>query len=107
MPQVDIQYSNALNLDFPAISNAIDAAINDVDGPGRDCKIRTVPASFANIEHLMISVGLLEKPHRDKAFREKLVNTIFEALQKLVPQGVTVCINPYWLDDTYLAQAIA
>lgn len=106
MPQIDIQYSPDLNLEANQVCQALDDAINTVDGPGRDCQIRLLPAKYTNTTHMLISIGLLEKPHRDKAFREKMVASTFQNLIGLVPTGIIVSINIYWLDNTYQAKVI-
>lgn len=102
MPQVDLKYSGALQFDSDRLFEEIEVIINQMDDAAGACKSRAYPADKFLHRHVLLSVMLLDKPHRDEAFMEELQNKLAQILLSLIPQdcyySVQLCFAPkYYL----------
>jgi|GEM_PF-3417157 len=105
MPQIDINYSQDLKLDLAEICKIVNDTIEEFDGPGRDCKIRTNPAFYSNQPSIFINIGLLEKPHRDETFQKTLINLILEKTKPFI-SNASLAVNIYFLNTGYISEKI-
>ncbi|THH38528.1 hypothetical protein E4Z66_02875 [Aliishimia ponticola] len=90
MPQTELRYSSDLALDGAEILTRIEEIILQHDGGAGASKGRAYPAAAFTHTHLMATVSLLPKPHRDDAFVDALKNDVFAYLAELLPR-------PCWL----------
>jgi hypothetical protein len=107
MPQVDIQYSSEPNLDLDKICTVVNDTIEELDGPGRDCKIRTHTATASSQPSMFINIGLLEKPYRDAAFQKKLIDSVMKNIAPLINSGASLAVNIYFLNNAYMSAIIS
>ncbi|MEH6454097.1 MAG: hypothetical protein V7782_13775, partial [Psychromonas sp.] len=65
MPHVEIKHSDNLDIDTNKIFDAIEVIINQKDMSAGECKSRAYPCSIYKYSHILVTVSLLTKPHRD------------------------------------------
>ena len=85
MPHVEIKYSDNLNIDTKNIFDDIESTINQFDSSAGVCKSRAYACHEYKHTHLLLTVDLLTKPHRDETF----TNNLSEELQKVVKKYLT------------------
>ncbi len=88
MPHAEIKYSDDLAIDPYRILTRIEEVIQDHDPGAGACKGRAYPASVSHHSHIMIDISLLYKPHRNRAFRTKLLDALEVAIKREIP---TLC----------------
>jgi len=89
MPQADLCYSSQIPLDAPTVLATIEAVISAHDGGAGQCKGRAYPLEQTHHTHVQLKLRLLNKPHRDDAFMQALLEALETALRPLIP---TPCI---------------
>ena len=72
MPHVEIKYSDNLDIDTNKVFDDIERIINEKDLSAGECRSRAYPCSKYKYSHILITVSLLTKPHRDKVFTQNL-----------------------------------
>ena len=87
MPHAELKYSSDLQIDASAVLAAIEAVIQRHDAGSGDCKGRAYPADQFHHTHLLVSLGLLQKPHRDAAFTKALMDDIEATVKSMIPQS--------------------
>lgn len=87
MPQADLKYSADLVLDAPALLAEVEAVILRHDGGAGACKGRAYPAAGFHHSHVLLEVGILDKPHRDQAFCAALLADLTALLDAALPTG--------------------
>jgi len=100
MPHAELKYSDDLYLDCPAIMKTIEDTILAHDSGSGACKGRSYPAADFHHSHLLITVAMLAKPHRDQSFTDALVADLQAVIKAHVTQP---CF--FSLDLTYAAGA--
>ncbi len=85
MPHAEIKYSDDLAIDPYRILTRIEEIILEHDPGAGACKGRAYPASVSHHTHILIDVALLYKPHRDRAFRTKLLEALEAGIKLLIP----------------------
>jgi len=93
MPHVEIKYSDNLDIDNNKIFDAIEKVINEKDISAGECKSRAYPCSVYKYSHILITVSLLTKPHRDKAFTQKLSEELETAIKTHLNQSLYFSLN--------------
>lgn len=93
MPHVEIKYSDNVEFDTNNVFDAIETIINTKDKSAGECKSRAYPCSQYKYAHMLITVSLLPKPHRDKMFTEKLSSEIEAAVKAHLKQSVYFSLN--------------
>lgn len=88
MPHVEIKYSDNLNLDVDEIFDVIEKTINDKDSNAGVCKSRAYPCSKYKYTHVLLTVSLLTKPHRDELFTKSLSEEIQKAIKSHFKQSL-------------------
>lgn len=106
MPQIDIYYSNDLNINSMALSDVISKTINDFDGP-RDSVIRMYPAAFSNKANVFINIGLLPRSHRDDNYQQQLIKLLQQNIKEHLSQPCYLAINITWLNNHYQAETLS
>ena len=95
MPHAELRYSKELQIDALAILAEIEAIIQRHDPASGACKGRAYPAAQSHHRHLLLSLSLLEKPHRDDAFTHALMAEIEAAVKARIPEP---CYFSFGLD---------
>ena len=76
MPHAELKYSDHLQLDAAAILAEIEQTILRHDPASGACKGRAYPCGVTHHAHLLLTISMLEKPHRDDAFTKALMAEI-------------------------------
>ncbi|MFK7746502.1 MAG: hypothetical protein AB8B47_15720 [Roseobacter sp.] len=95
MPHAELKYSADLQIDAPALLAEIEATILRHDPQSGACKGRAYPAAKFHHTHLLVSLSLLEKPHRDAAFTTALMQELETVVKTQVQQP---CYFSFGLD---------
>jgi len=104
MPHAEIKYSTDLNFDPTAVLAEIEAVLLKHDNSSGDCKGRGYPTSHYHHSHICISVALLAKPHRDKAFFKTLLSKLETRVKAMIPVPCYVSVELELLSDFYAAR---
>jgi 5-carboxymethyl-2-hydroxymuconate isomerase len=107
MPHVEIKYSNNLDICTKEIFHVIENIINKKDSSAGECKSRAYPCSEYKYSHILISISLLIKPHRDEAFTLSLSRELESSIKQHLNQSVYFSLNieyssAYYVTNTYL-----
>lgn len=93
MPHVEIKYSDNLNIDTNKVFDVVEKIINKNDISAGECKSRAYPCSQYKYSHILVTVSLLTKPHRDEVFTQKLSGEIEEAIKAHLKQSLYFSLN--------------
>ena len=102
MPHAELKYSSDLTIDVAAMLGTIEQIIQNHDSGAGDCKGRAYPAKVFHHSHLICDISLLNKPHRDAAFMQALLDALTAALKPQLPEGTKFSIGlsfstPYYV----------
>lgn len=101
MPHIEIKYSDNLTINTQDIFEAIENTINRHDMSAGECKSRAYPCGEYKYSHLLLTVSLLTKSHRDKAFTLKLSTDIERAVKRHLKQSLYFSLNIAYSLDCY------
>lgn len=87
MPHAELRYSSDLEIDAAAMLARIEEVIQAHDAGSGECKGRAYPAESFHHTHLLVSLSLLSKPHRDAAFTGALMADVEAAVKAMLPQS--------------------
>jgi len=109
MPHVEIKYSDNLDIDTNKIFNAVEKVINENDISAGVCKSRAYPCSQYKYSHILVTVSLLTKAHRDKMFTQKLSGEIEQVVKAHLKQSLYFSLNieyslDYYTTNTHLVE---
>lgn len=93
MPHVEIKYSDNLQIDSKEVFDVIEAIINKKDASAGVCKSRAYPCLEYKYSHILITISLLTKPHRDEAFTLALSSELQQAIKSHLKQSVYFSLN--------------
>ena len=93
MPHVEIKYSDNLDIDTKQIFDDVESVINKNDSSAGECKSRAYPCSEYKYTHIIVSISLLTKPHRDKEFTLKLSSELEQAIKRYLKQSAYFSLN--------------
>jgi len=80
MPHAELKYSADLDFDAPTMLADIEYTILTHDAGSGACKGRAYPTENYHHTHLLVTVMLLTKPHRDDAFTTALLEDLEAAI---------------------------
>lgn len=101
MPHVEIKYSDNLTIDTHDIFDAVEKVINSADISSGECKSRAYACTQYKYSHMLVTVSLLTKPHRDKVFTDKLSKEIEQAVKAHLNQSLYFSLNIEYSLDYY------
>ncbi|MBU2992759.1 hypothetical protein Q4555_03865 [Octadecabacter sp. 1_MG-2023] len=101
MPQADLKYSVDMKIDAAALLAAIETEISDFDSGAGDCKGRAYPAAEFNHTHVFLTVRVLDKPHRDAAFMQALLEKLTSVVDQHIEQSCSRSVELAFLPKTY------
>jgi len=87
MPHAEIKYSNNLAIDANEMFSLIENIINRHDSNSGECKCRAYPYDQYKYPHILITITMLTKPHRDETFTRQLIKDIEARLKKRIRQS--------------------
>ncbi|WP_394496828.1 hypothetical protein [Shewanella sp. ENK2] len=93
MPHVEVKYSDNLNINPQAIFDDIEESINQKDASAGVCKSRAYPCAEYKHTHILVTVSLLTKPHRDEQFTLELSAEIESAIKRHLQQSLYFSLN--------------
>lgn len=93
MPHVEIKYSDNLEINVDNIFNDVESIINEKDASSGECKSRAYPCSQYKYSHILVTVSLLTKPHRDNTFTHSLSMEIEKAIKVHLKQSLYFSLN--------------
>jgi len=93
MPHVEIKYSDNLNISTKVIFDDIESIINKKDSGAGECKSRAYPCSEYKYSHILITISLLTKAHRDEKFTFTLSHELEKSIKQHLKQSVYVSLN--------------
>lgn len=98
MPQADLKYSADLEFDAVALLARVETTLREIDPTAGSCKGRALPLAQTHHQHLLLTVQLLPKPHRDKAYSDRVLQALTALLQEHGPaQGHASVLLEYTL----------
>ena len=102
MPHAELKYSADLKFDADAVFDAIEKTIGAHDAGAGECKCRAYPSEQTNYTHLMVSVVMLRKPHRDAAFLDGLLRDLEAAIKAQLTQSCRFSLGIEFSGDAYV-----
>jgi len=93
MPHVEIKYSDNLDIDTKHLFDEIETVINQSDSSAGVCKSRAYPCSQYKHPHILVTISLLTKPHRDAVFTQKLSQELEVAIKEHLSQSHYFSLN--------------
>lgn len=101
MPHVEIKYSDNLDIDTHKIFDEVEKTINQNGMSAGECKSRAYPCSQYKYSHVLVTVSLLTKPHRDNVFTQNLSREIETAIKAHLKQSLYFSLNIEYSLDYY------
>ncbi|OBT08316.1 hypothetical protein A9267_11470 [Shewanella sp. UCD-FRSSP16_17] len=93
MPHVEIKYSDNLTFNTQDIFDDVEVIINQKDASAGVCKSRAYPCSEYKHTHILITISLLTKPHRDEQFTLELSAELEHAIKRHLKQSLYFSLN--------------
>jgi len=93
MPHVEIKYSDNLDINTKEVFDVIEGIINKKDSSAGECKSRSYPCSEYKYSHILITISLLTKPHRDEKFTLTLSHELEKSIKQHLKQSVYFSLN--------------
>ncbi|MCX7566707.1 hypothetical protein OS189_10175 [Sulfitobacter sp. F26169L] len=106
MPQADLSYSSEIQLDPRTILATIESVIASHDDTAGACKGRAHPLAQTHHKHVLLRVRLLDKPHRDEAFMQRLTDALGNAITPLIPPPAVLGIELGFLERNYASWSL-
>lgn len=106
MPQVDIKYSDDLNIDIQKLFHETESTINELDASAGVCKSRAYPSKNYLHRHFYMRVALLKKPHRDDAFMKNCLERLETIAKAKLPSGAYCSVELVFSNDYYLTSKV-
>ncbi|MCF6767164.1 hypothetical protein L3V86_02125 [Thiotrichales bacterium 19S11-10] len=101
MPQVELKYSQDLELNIKDIFEKIEVLINQIDSTAGVCKSRAYPTTEYLHPNCYFEILVLRKAHRDKHFMKNLLVHIESVVKPLLPMDCYYSINLNFSSDYY------
>lgn len=93
MPQADFRYSPDIQIDAEKLLSDVELLILRHDQGAGACKGRAYRADLAHHSHALLSVMVLNKPHRDNAFMNALLQDLTALLDDYLPSGTERAVS--------------
>ena len=102
MPHAELKYSDDLIFDVPGMFNLIEQTILGLDADAGACKCRAYPAPAFHHSHILISLSLLAKPHRNAAFSAALLAEMEPKLKAMLAAPCQFSLRLEYSPSTYI-----
>ena len=106
MPHVELKYSNDLTIKSTELFNAIEKVTNEMDSSAGMCKSRAYPTNTYLHTHVLLTMKVLQKPHRDKLFMQSLASKLEELLVAVLPQGCAYSVDLVFSNEYYVTSQV-
>lgn len=107
MPQADLKYTADLEFDALALFADIEATIARHDSGAGGVKARAYPATVFQHSNLILEVAILNKPHRDAAFRKALLADLAALMDRYLPSGTERAVELRFSGEDYAPAIVA
>ena len=104
MPQADLSYSTNVEFDVPAVLAKIEEIIGAHDTSSGACKGRAHALNITHHDHVLLRLRMLDKPHRDDAFMQKLLKALQSALRDMITGPCIIGVELGFLEPHYASQ---
>jgi len=104
MPQADLSYSATLKFDVPAVLAKVEEIIGAHDASSGACKGRAHPSAITHHDHVLLRLRMLDKPHRDDAFMQGLLEALQTAIEPMIPTPSILGIELGFLEQHYASR---
>ena len=101
MPQADLKYTADLKLDAPKLMADIETLMTRHDSGAGAVKARAYPAEIFQHTHFLLELVILNKQHRDAAFRKALVDDLAILVDSHLPKGTERAVELTFASDDY------
>lgn len=101
MPQADLRYTPDLEINPEAILTTVAEVIGGYDSGAGACKGRAWRADGQHYTNILLTVGLLAKPHRDAHWTEALLTALETAIHPHLCQECHLAIRIDYMDAGY------
>ncbi len=101
MPQIDVKYSNDVDIDLESLFSTIAVSIADLDQHSGECKCRAYPTNTFQTSNVLINISLLKKPHRDEGFMNRLLERLNENCPEFIASKCAFSIQIKFLSPYY------
>ena len=102
MPHAELRYSDDLKIDAVGLLRDIEATILRHDTGAGACKGRAYPAALFHHSHMLATVSLLAKPHRNTAFIAALSASLEQTIKAAIPQSCFFSLDIQFGAQTYV-----
>ena len=106
MPQADLSYSKTLEFDVPAVLAKIEEIIGAHDTTSGACKGRAHGLETTHHDHVLLRLRMLDKPHRDDAFLQRLLKALQAGLREAIPAPCIIGVEIGFLEKHYASQTL-
>ncbi|PIR25088.1 MAG: hypothetical protein COX62_02590 [Deltaproteobacteria bacterium CG_4_10_14_0_2_um_filter_43_8] len=86
MPHAEIKCSSDLRINFDELFSSLEKLINQHDSTAGICKCRAYLTDVFKHSHILITISMLTKPHRDENFTKKLSHDLETEIKKHLKQ---------------------
>ena len=104
MPHVELKCSSDLSVETVKLFEDIEKLINQIDPSSGVCKSRAYPCLDFLHTHLLVSLKMLPKPHRDEAFTRNLTTQLIQLIKEYVNQPCYFSFELIYADAFYVTQ---
>lgn len=102
MPHAELKYSSDLDIDAAEVLEVIETIILRHDSASGECKGRAYPSETFRHTHMLVSVSLLSKPHRDRAFSEALMADLEKSVKACLGQTCFFSLSLTYSGEFYV-----
>lgn len=102
MPHAELKYSADLRIDAADLLAGIETTILAHDPGSGACKGRAYPAELFHHSHMLVSVTMLKKPHRNRVFTTTLLRDLESFVKGQLSQDCFFSLSLSFSDDLYI-----
>lgn len=102
MPHAELKFSSDLELDAAAILAQIEQTILTHDDGSGACKGRAYPTDIYHHTHVLVTISMLTKAHRDADFTRALLNDLETAIKAHIAQPCYFSLALDYTTDRYV-----
>lgn len=104
MPQVELKYTNNIELDCRLIFSVIEETINNFDSKAGACKSRAYPCRSYLHDHVFVSIKIIPKPYRDNIFCKTLLTKLNQQLSQRLTGDYFYSLLLEFTSDFYITK---
>ncbi|MBE1285686.1 MAG: hypothetical protein GJ676_20410 [Rhodobacteraceae bacterium] len=102
MPHAELKYSSDLAFDPVPMLAEIEATILEHDAGAGTCKGRAYPTDLYHHTHIIVSISLLPKAHRDAAFLKALSDDLEARIKTHLTQDCAFSLDLAFSGASYV-----